>query len=82
MTEIKSNPRADLMILTDGDTNISASLVDKLNAMKKSKGLRVTVIIVGGRETPAVKAVSDNTITVAELTMDSAAKAIGKARKR
>ncbi len=79
---VKSNPRADLMILTDGDTNISASLVDKLNAVKKSKGLRVTVIIVGGRETAAVKAVSDNTISVEELTMESAAKAIGKARKR
>jgi len=82
LRKLKHSPRADLMVLTDGDTNISGSLVDQLNTMKKNKGVRVTVVIVGGYETPAVTAVADTVIKVEELTIGDAAKAIGKARAK
>ena len=80
--ELGKDERADMIVLTDGDAGVSRSVVKKIDALKKNKGLRITTVIIGGHSTPSVEAFSDTVIKVDELTEEGCAKAIGTARKR
>ena len=80
--QIKSQPRADMIFLTDGDAGVSRSVLNKVEKLKKTKGLRITTVLIGGGRTPAVEAMSDTVIRVQDLTTEGAAKAIGAARKK
>ncbi len=74
------NDDSDVLFVTDGECEVSDEFLDEFTKAKKAKDFKVVTVLIHARETDAVKAISDEIVSVTELSEKEAVNALNAVR--